>query len=87
MHKRPVAGNNRHQSKEWAQRRSTTGVYLQESTTGVFQMRINFNGYKAFPSDPTEKAGWHFDGRANIEVLEREIAARIERNHHRPGWW
>lgn len=50
-------------------------------------MRINFNGYKAFPSDPTEKAGWHFDGRANIEVLEREIAARIERNHRRPGWW
>lgn len=50
------------------------------------QMRINFNVFKAFPSDPG-KAGWHFDGRANIEVLEDEIAARIEKDHDRPGWW
>jgi hypothetical protein len=64
----------------------TSGVYLQESTTGVFQVRINFNGYKPFPSDPG-KVTRHFDDRANVEALEREIAARIEKNHARPGWW
>ena len=48
-------------------------------------MRINFNGFKPFPSDP--RSGWHFDDRAGIEALEDEIAARIEKDHDRPGWW
>ena len=81
MHKRLAADPIRHQSKKCTQTKEcTSGVYLQESTTGVFQMRINFNGFKPFP-------GWHFDDRAGIEALEDEIAARIEKDHDRPGWW
>ena len=49
-------------------------------------MRIAFNGFKPFPLNPG-KVKRYFDDRANIEALEREIAARIERNHGRPGRW
>ena len=49
-------------------------------------MRIAFNGFKPFPLNPG-KVKRYFDNRANIEALEREIAARIEANHDRAGWW
>ena len=49
-------------------------------------MSVVLKRFKAFPSDP-RKAGRHFDGRANIEALEDEIAARIEKDHDRPRWW
>ena len=42
--------------------------------------------FKPFPLNPG-KVKRYFDDRANIEALEREIAARIERNHGRPGRW
>lgn len=29
----------------------------------------------------------YFGERANIKALEVEIAARIEADHDRPGWW
>ena len=42
--------------------------------------------FKPFPLNPG-KVKRYFDERANIEALEREIAARIEADHDRAGWW
>lgn len=49
-------------------------------------MTIVLNRFKPFPSNRGTYRRY-FDERANIEALEREIAARIEADHDRPGWW
>ncbi len=49
-------------------------------------MKVVLKQFKAFPIHPGTYRRY-FDERANIEALEREIAARIERDHSRAGWW
>jgi len=42
---------------------------------------------KAFKPFHRGKDSGLFASKANIEALEREIAARIEADHNRAGWW
>lgn len=41
---------------------------------------------KGFPLNRGKDNG-PFHRKSHIEALEDEIAARIEANHYRPGWW
>lgn len=54
-------------------------------------MQVDFHRLKRCPfSGSSANRGTYrryFDERANIEALEREIAARIEADHERSGWW
>ena len=42
---------------------------------------------KAYKPSHRGKDSGLFASKARIELLEREIAGRIERNHDRFGWW
>ena len=53
-------------------------------------MVVVFSQYKPFFGSHyanRRKDSGLFVERSRIEALEREIAARIERDHSRPGWW
>ena len=52
-------------------------------------MRLVLKQYKRSAGSSVNRGTYrrYFDERANIEALEREIAARIEADHDRAGWW
>jgi hypothetical protein len=48
-------------------------------------MKVVLKRFKAFPNQGKESG--LFTSKGRIEALEREIAARIEADHDRGGWW
>ena len=48
-------------------------------------MSVVLKRFKAFPNQGKESG--LFASKGSTEALEREIAARIEANHQRAGWW
>lgn len=51
-------------------------------------MKTILNQFKTFPPNHLGKGnGSVSKSHIEIERLEREIAARIEANHSRAGWW